>query len=355
MMRLEWEAERMMRIERSGAALLVSVLLVAGCAPAATAPQPGGVAPAGAATAVPPGAAEQVTIQVARQVSPAVVSVTVPRAGAGSGVIIRSDGIILTNWHVVGTARTVQIGLADGRRLPGEVLGGDRGLDIAVVRVAATDLPAAAIGDSDLLEPGQIAIAIGNPLGLERTVTTGVISAVNRELPGARLEGLIQTDAAINPGNSGGPLLDSRGRVIGINTVVLQPRGSPVVAVGLGFAVPINLAANVAQQILTTGRVQLAFLGVSYADVEPEMAAQFRLPAREGVIVLEVAPGSPAAQAGLQVQDIVTSINDTPVRRGGDLRRVLRALQPGAQVALRVARRDGPRTLTATLGAVPAQ
>jgi serine protease Do len=136
---------------------------------------------------------------------------------------------------------------------------------------------------------------------------------------------------------------------------VLQPRGSPVVAVGLGFAVPINLAANVAQQILTTGRVQLAFLGVSYADVEPEMAAQFRLPAREGVIVLEVAPGSPAAQAGLQVQDIVTSINDTPVRRGGDLRRVLRALQPGAQVALRVARRDGPRTLTATLGAVPAQ
>jgi serine protease Do len=329
--------------------VLVAVALsVAGCAPGA-----GGTVPPGASPAADV-AGEQVAVRVARQVSPTVVSISVPRGGAGSGVIIRADGIILTNFHVVAGAQTVQVSLADGRRLPGQVLGGDRGLDIAVVRITAENLPAAQLGDSDLLEPGQIAIAIGNPLGLERTVTTGVVSAVNRELPGARMDGLIQTDAAINPGNSGGPLLDAQGRVIGINTAVLQPRG-PVVAVGLGFAVPINLAANVANQILTTGRVQLAYLGISYADITPEMAAQFRLPVQRGIMVMEVVPGSPAAQAGFQPQDIVTSINDTPVQRGGDFRRVLRALQPGAAATMQVLRPAGRVTLTARLGAVPAQ
>jgi S1-C subfamily serine protease len=249
-------------------------------------------------------------------------------------VIIQRDGVILTNAHVVGNAQVVQIGLADGRRLQGQVIGRDPGIDIAVVRVAAQDLPTAAIGDSDMLEVGQVAIAIGNPLGLDRTVTSGVVSAINREIPGLGAEGLIQTDAAINPGNSGGPLLDSQGRVIGINTVVLQPRGSPVVAVGLGFAVPINLANDVVQQLLTTGQIRRAFLGISYADIGPEVAAQFRLPVRQGVIVAEVAPGSPAAQAGVQPQDIVTAINDVPVTRGGDLRRVLRGLAPGSLTTL---------------------
>jgi len=338
----------------AGPALLGAGLMLGGCGAPAIAPAGPPPLPTTESGPTAFGTAEQVAVRVARQITPAVVSVTVPRAGAGSGVIIRSDGVILTNWHVVGNARTVEIGLADGRRLPGQVLGGDRALDIAIVRVQAENLPTAPIGDSDVLEPGQMAIAIGNPLGLDRTVTTGVVSAVNRELPGARLDaGLIQTDAAINPGNSGGPLLDSQGRVIGINTVVLQPRGAQVVAVGLGFAVPINLAANVAQQILTTGRVQLAFLGISYVDITSEVAAQFRLPVREGVIVLEVVPGSPAAQAGVRVQDIVTAINDVPVQRGGDLRRVLRTLQPGAIAQIQVLRPTGAETLTARLVAAP--
>jgi serine protease Do len=339
----------------SAVAVAGLVFALGACAPAAAPPALPAPTPQTIPQAVGPvqlGVAEEVAVQVARRASPTVVSITVPRGGSGSGVIIREDGVLLTNWHVVAGAQTVQVGLADGRRLQGQVLGGDRGLDIAVVRVQAQNLPVAPLGDSDALEPGQMAIAIGNPLGLERTITTGVVSALNRELPGARLEGLIQTDAAINPGNSGGPLLDSQGRVIGINTAVLQPRGQ-VVAVGLGFAVPINLAANVAQQILTTGRVQLAFLGISYADIAPEVARQFRLPVQQGVIVMEVVPGSPAAQAGMRVQDIVTAINEVQVQRGGDLRRVLRALQPGATVRLQVLRPAGPVSLTARLAAAP--
>lgn len=329
-------------------AVLIFLTGTFGCAPAS------GPIPAGAAAptaGVPPGSEELNTIRVARQVSPAVVSVR-HQGGSGSGVIIQRDGVILTNAHVVGNAQVVQIGLADGRRLQGQVIGRDPGIDIAVVRVAAQDLPTAAIGDSDMLEVGQVAIAIGNPLGLDRTVTSGVVSAINREIPGLGAEGLIQTDAAINPGNSGGPLLDSQGRVIGINTVVLQPRGSPVVAVGLGFAVPINLANDVVQQLLTTGQIRRAFLGISYADIGPEVAAQFRLPVRQGVIVAEVAPGSPAAQAGVQPQDIVTAINDVPVTRGGDLRRVLRGLAPGSLTTLTVVRPTGTVTLNVRLGEV---
>ncbi len=182
-------------------------------------------------------AAEQTVIDIARQVSPSVVSV-IRGEGSGSGIIVSADGVVLTNAHVVGDAGVVQIGLADGRRLEGRVLGGDPSVDVAVVRVAAQGLPAATLGDGDRLEVGQTAIAIGNPLGLDRTVTSGVVSAVNRNPQGFGLDGLIQTDAAISPGNSGGPLLDSEGRVIGLNTAVLRAPG----AEGLGFAIPIGLA-----------------------------------------------------------------------------------------------------------------
>jgi serine protease Do len=331
-----------------------AILVATACAPAGAVSAPG--APPAARTASAAGASadgnEQITIQVARRAIPAVVSVSV-RGGSGSGVIIRADGVILTNNHVIGNAQTVQIGLADGRRLQGQVLGRDPAIDIAVVRVQAENLPVAPLGDSDLLEPGQTAIAIGNPLGLERTVTTGVVSAINRELPGAGLDGLIQTDAAINPGNSGGPLLDSRGRVIGINTAVLRG-GVGGGAQGLGFAVPINLANNSAQQILTTGRVQRAWLGVSLGDITPEVATQFRLPVRQGAIVLAMGAGSPAAQAGLQLQDIIIAVNDTPVTRAADLVRVLRAAQPGSTITMRVVRPSGTVTVTARLATAPA-
>lgn len=293
---------------------------------------------------------EQMVIRVARQISPAVVSVS-RRGGSGTGVIIRRDGVVLTNAHVVGSAATVDVSLADGRRVQGRVAGRDPAIDIAVVRIPIEDAPVAPLGDSDRLEVGQAAIAIGNPLGLDRTVTAGVVSAINRSPRGFELDGLIQTDAAINPGNSGGPLLDSRGAVIGVNTAVLSAPG----VTGLGFAVPINLAREVVDQVLTTGTIRHAFLGIRYSDVEPEIAAQFGLPVREGVIILQVVPDSPAARAGLAEQNIVTRINDTPVTRGGDLRRVLRRLRPGDTATLTVVQPSGAvRTANVRLGEAPA-
>jgi S1-C subfamily serine protease len=304
-----------------------------------------------AQSAAPLGTEEANVVRIARQVSPAVVSVAQDEGGSGSGVIVRPDGVILTNAHVVGMSRTVRVGLADGRRVQGRVVGRDPALDVAVVRIDAPNTPVAPIGDSDQLEVGQTAIAIGNPLGLERTVTTGVISAVNRSPRGIALDGLIQTDAAISPGNSGGPLLDSRGRVIGINTAVLRAPG----AQGLGFAVPIKLAQNVADQILATGRVVRSFLGVEYRDVEPEMAEQFQLAAREGIVVVSVSPNKPAAQAGVERGDIITRVDDTPIKQGGDLRRVLRDRRPGDNVRITVVRMGGgTQTLSARLTEEPA-
>ena len=288
---------------------------------------------------------EATTIRVAREITPTVVSVT-RQGGSGSGIIVSRDGVVITNAHVVGESRAVEVGLADGRTVRGQVLGRDPTIDVAVVRVSASNLPAAPLGDSDKLEVGQSAIAIGNPLGLERTVTSGVVSAVNRSPRGFDLNGLIQTDAAISPGNSGGPLVDSRGRVIGINTAVLAGAG----ASGLGFAVPINLANDVVRQLLTTGRITRAFLGINFLDVDPELARQFGLPVKEGIIVGRVEPGSPAARAGIRSQDIIVRANDTPITNGGDLRRVLRSLTPGTTAQLEVVRPSGRTTISVRLG-----
>jgi serine protease Do len=300
------------------------------------APLHAGIEPAAAAAVRT--APEQTVINVTRQASPAVVGITT-RGGSGSGVIIRADGVVLTNAHVVGSMRTVTVGLATGEELQGEVLGRDQSIDIAVVRVNAQNLPTAPLGDSDMIQVGQSAIAIGNPAGYERSVTTGVVSAVNRVL--GPFDELIQTDAAINPGNSGGPLLDSSGRVIGINTAVLRGTGGGVPVVGIGFAVPINLARNVAEQLLTTGVIRRAFLGVRYLSVDREMVQQFRLPVQEGVIVQQVEARSPAQQAGVQAGDIITGIGGTTVRAAGDLQRFMRAQQPGATVRVTGVRRTG--------------
>ena len=291
---------------------------------------------------------EQTVIRVARQVTPTVVSIVVPQYGSGSGAVIRRDGMILTNAHVVGTARSVQVGLADGRKVTGTVLGRDVGLDVAVVRIPVNDAPVAPLGNSDQLQVGQLAIAVGNPLGLERTVTTGVVSAVNR--PGRTLGGetFIQTDAAISPGNSGGPLVDSRGNVIGINSAELLGQGVS----GLGFAIPINLAMAMAGQVLATGRYVRPFLGIAFSDVDADLASQFRLPVRQGVLITDVQRGSPAAAGGLREQDIITRVNDMPVAMGGDLRRVLRGMKPGDTARLTVVRPpNGSRaTITVRLG-----
>jgi S1-C subfamily serine protease len=286
---------------------------------------------------------EEMTVRVAREATPTVVSVT-RNGGSGSGIIVRSDGVVITNAHVVGNSRVVQVSLADGRTYQGTVLDRDPTIDIAVVRIPESGLPTARIGDSDRLAAGQTAIAIGNPLGLERTVTSGVVSAVNRSPRGFELSGLIQTDAAINPGNSGGPLLDSQARVIGINTVILQG------AAGLGFAVPINLANDMVQQVLTTGRVRRSFLGINGLEIDPELAAQFRLPVREGVIVRAVGGGSPAERGGLLPGDIITKIGNVNIVTYGDFIRALRNTRPGTTVDITVVRPQGTRTLRVTLG-----
>jgi len=295
-------------------------------------------------------AEEENVVEIYREVSPTVVSVR-HRRGSGSGVIIDPSGVILTNAHVVGEASSVTVDLADGRTLTAEVLGSDPTIDIAVLRVPAENLPAAPLGDSDLLEPGQAAIAIGNPFGLERTITIGVISAVNRSPRGFPLEGLVQTDAAINPGNSGGPLIDSQGQVIAINTAVLRPQGGA--AEGLGFGIPINMAQHAAQQILTVGRVIRPFIGISYLDLTPEVAERFDLAAREGIIVGEVAPQSPAAEAGIQQGDIITAIDDSPIVQGADLRRTLRQLTPGTVVTFSLLRDDQTLSVTVELATAP--
>ena len=287
---------------------------------------------------------EETVIEVTRRVAPAVVSITT-RFGTGSGVIIRADGVILTNAHVLsdprgGVVETADVGLANGQTHTGRVLGTAPDLDIAVVQIDAGEVYAAPLANSDELQVGQSAIAIGNPRGFERTVTTGVVSALNRSLGSAGNIGydeLIQTDAAINPGNSGGPLLDSQGRVIGINTAVLRQ------AVGLGFAIPINLAADVAQQILTTGRVVRAFFGISYMDNEERVAEYYDLPVEDGIIIREVGAGTPAHRAGIRPGDIITRIGDTDIRDGGDFRGVVREARPGATVTVVGYRPDGRR------------
>jgi serine protease Do len=311
-------------------------------------PQPAATAVADAATTD-----EEMVIRAVERVSPAVVSVTRP-GGSGTGVIVQADGLILTNAHVVGNARQVNIRLADGQTVVGEVLGRQAMMDIAVVRVPLQGLPAAPLGDSDQLRVGQSAIAIGNPLGLERTVTRGVVSAVDRSPAGTNMIGMIQTDAAINPGNSGGPLLDSQGRVIGINTAILQGQagfGGPV-AVGLGFSVPINDANDLVEQLLTTGRIVRAYMGVIFEEISPQLAARFRLPVERGVLVRTVQQGTPAAAGGLRPADIIVSVDDQEIQEVGQIMRILRERRPGDVLRIRAYRGDQAFETTVRLGAV---
>lgn len=239
--------------------------------------------------------------------------------GTGSGFITTADGRIITNAHVVAEADSVTVIMRDGRRLQGEVLGADQITDVAVIKVDATGLPTAKLGNSDNLLPGQPAIAIGNPLGLNNTVTEGIISAVGRSgsdigVPDRRLD-FIQTDAAINPGNSGGPLLNAAGEVIGVNTAIIAG------AQGLGFAIPINTVQQVAEQLVTKGRVDHPYLGVRMAELTPEIQQAInqsdqgiRVNQAQGVVIVSVLSNSPAARAGLRPGDVITNINGAAIQ-----------------------------------------
>ena len=301
--------------------------------------------------AAPPaqlGIGEKTVIEIVQRVSPAVVGVRTAN-GQGSGVLIREDGLILTNAHVVGGSPVVLVSLANGTESEGRVLGIARTVDIAVIDIDGSDLPTAPLGDSDVLQVGQSTIAIGNPIGLDRTVTTGVLSAMNRTL-GLGYEELIQTDAAINPGNSGGPLLNSNGQVIGINTAAVReiPGQGPIA--GLSFAIPINLARDIAQQLATEGVFRRALLGIEHLEIDAALAEQFDLPVQSGVIVMRVGPDTPAQAAGIERGDIIVRIDDVAIKDGSDLRRFMRAHHPGDVVTVEVLRPRGRTRVRVQLG-----
>ncbi|HEY3284817.1 MAG TPA: trypsin-like peptidase domain-containing protein [Armatimonadota bacterium] len=292
---------------------------------------------------------ESAIIRAVKTAGPSVVSVrtvessqdywgdVTQRPGLGSGVIISADGYILTNNHVISGADNITVGLSNGRELPARSLGGDPRLDLAVIKVDATGLPAAVTGDSDNLEVGQLAIAIGNPLGFERSVTTGIISAKKRALRGtvSQLRNLIQVDATINPGNSGGPLVDSSGRVIGINTALVT--GGAQGGGGLGFAIPINTARVILKQLQQYGRViRPPWLGIPGFSELHEEALQLGYPS--GLVVPGVYRDSPAHRAGIRRGDIITRVDGRKVDTEELFNQILLAKNAGDKMDLEITR-----------------
>ena len=258
-----------------------------------------------------------------------------PARGLGSGFIIDSRGYILTNHHITSGSREIEVALTDGRAFEGKLVGSDPANDLAVSRIDARDLPVAEMGDSNQLRVGQTVIAIGNPFGLVGgpSVTVGVVSALNRHILAERVyENLIQTDASINPGNSGGPLLDLSGKVVGINTANIPG------AQGIGFAIPINTAKAVLEDIVTYGRVTRPWLGVIGLDVSRELARRFNLAADTGIFVMRIIPESPAERAELQSGDVIVAIGDKEVDSMEALQKEIRTRKAGDVVSLVVVR-----------------
>jgi serine protease Do len=308
---------------------------------------------------------EEINIDVFKKANPAVVNIStttlsinfwrqiIPREGQGSGFIIDREGYILTNNHVVANAQKIIVTLSGGKKLSAVLVGRDPYSDLAVIKIPSGSIDVIApLGDSDQIRVGQKAIAIGNPFGLSHTLTTGIVSAVNRSIEtqdGVEIENIIQTDAAINPGNSGGPLLNSNGEVIGINTMIISPsRGYQ----GLGFAIPINLAKDVAEELITSGRYARPWLGITSISIS-DFSGRVNFGVENGVLIQEVIPESPAYQAGLRGGDryvilggmrlllggdIITSIDNKPLEDNDELLKILRKAKVGQNFELRVYR-----------------
>ena len=338
----------------AAAALLAAVL--AGCsltrepqarsAPApVTAPPLSASAQAAAAGDIP---------GIVRKVEPSVVTISHDQ-GSGSGVVWSKDGVVVTNDHVVKGVRDVEVAFFDGRRADGRVRAADEATDLAVVDVEREDLQPATFQEA-LPAVGELAVAVGSPLGFENTVTAGIISGLHREIPGSAAQGirslvdLVQTDAAISPGNSGGALVNGRGEVVGINVAYIPPGQG---AVAIGFAIPGATAVDVVGQLLRNGRVTHSYLGVDPAQVTRGIAAQLGLDRAAGVLVREVVPGSPAAQAGLQPGDVIVQMDDARLDTVEDLFAELRGRKPGSQVRLTIVRNGRQQELTATLADRP--
>lgn len=286
----------------------------------------------------------QVVVRVADSLRPAVVNLRVGRGqqmGAGSGVLFSPEGYLLTNHHVVGDSDKVRVRLHDGQETTGRVVGNDPWSDLALVRAEGGTFPFASLGDSAKLRVGQLVVAIGSPLGFESTVTAGVVSAIGRTLrsiTGHLVDNVIQTDAALNPGNSGGPLVDGRGRVVGINTAVIQP------AQGICFAIPINMAKHILPSLLKHGRVIRGYLGLHGRQVPIPLAVGRRIGIEmgSGVEILALEPDGPADSAGIEVEDIVVSFGEETVSSVDDLHKLLTQQPIGAKIKVGILR-DGQR------------
>lgn len=306
---------------------------------------------------------EMTVIHAVERVRPSVVNIDTvaqvqtiygifPQKGAGSGVIVSPDGYILTNNHVVEGAQQIKVTLLSGKSYTARLIGGDPFSDVAVVKVQVADrLPAAQLGNSGALRVGQLVVAIGNPFGLGHTVTTGVVSALNRSIEAENsrvtIENLIQTSAAINPGNSGGALTDSAGAIIGINTAIIP------YAQGIGFAIPIDTARAIMDQLIRSGRVIRPYVGISTVDVDTVMARQYNLPVDSGLMVREVIPRSPAAVGGLQVGDIIVSLDGKRVANWNEFLRELFTKRPGDRVRIEYVRDSRRTTADVTLAQRP--
>jgi serine protease Do len=265
----------------------------------------------------------------------------------GSGFLVSLDGIVLTNAHVVDGAKEVTVKLSNHREYKAKVLGADRSSDIAVLKIDARDLPTVQLGDSNQLNVGDYVLAIGEPFGLEETATAGIVSAKGRSLPGDGYVPFIQTDAAVNPGNSGGPLFDANGNVVGINAQIYSHSGGYE---GVSFAIPINLAVQVKDQIVKTGKVAHARLGVEVQTLDQSLADSFKMKAPNGALVAKIEPDSAAAQAGLKVGDVILEFDGNPIVDAGQLSARVGVAAPGDKASLKVWRDGKEMTLNATIG-----
>jgi Do/DeqQ family serine protease len=271
--------------------------------------------------------------------------------GLGSGVIVSTDGYILTNHHVIEGADNIEVTLNDQRTARARLVGTDPETDLAVLRIEMGQLPAIVMGNSDELEIGDQVLAIGNPFGVGQTVTSGIVSALGRTQLGINVfENFIQTDAAINPGNSGGALVDTQGHLLGINTAIYSRSGG---SLGIGFAIPVSTARQVLEAIVRDGRVTRGWIGVEPQELNPELVQAFNVKAQEGVIITGVLQNGPAAQAGLKPGDVITSVAGRPVKNVSELLSAVAALKPGEAARLGLERREGRVDLSITPGTRP--
>jgi serine protease Do len=270
-----------------------------------------------------------------------------PRQSLGSGFIVSADGYVVTNNHVIRGADEIIVRLADQGEHRAKLAGSDPRTDIALLKIEGKSFPALPFGDSDRLAVGEPVMAIGNPFGLDQTVTTGIVSAKERFIGSGPYDDFIQTDASVNPGNSGGPLVDARGALVGINTAIFSETGG---SVGIGFAIPVNLAKQVLPQLREKGTVTRGYLGVSVGPVTPDVARALGLSDRHGALVAGVVRQSPAAVAGIRAGDVITAFEGHEVQNPYGLTRRVAGTPPGTTVSLEVAREDGKRSVSVTLG-----